>query len=210
MRNNLRWFTFTSELLQYCYIHITVHTCYMTKLLSTIRQWSSSAVLCVISLFSFDKHAWIRESCKYFWILRDQIEYSHARAYLPSSAIKVNDSPIRNLVYIGGTHEATYVPPPLPLLLLLLCSATTITRLVISIVTRECPSSSSHSSTRIHFASRVCTCILCVSKEDASPATQWPAYYDNLIEEIVHWLYEASLKCQNFFLFYSTHWYSNR
>lgn len=57
--------------------------------------------------------------------------------------------------HISAAYKATYVPSPLPLLLLLLCAATTITRLVISIVTRECSSSLSRSSTRIHFASRV-------------------------------------------------------
>jgi len=30
--------------------------------------------------------------------------YSHAHTYLPSSAIKVDDSPIRNLAYISGTR----------------------------------------------------------------------------------------------------------
>jgi len=42
--------------------------------------------------------------------------------------------------HISAAYKAMYVPSPLPLLLLLLCAATTITRLIISIVTRECPS----------------------------------------------------------------------
>lgn len=35
---------------------------------------------------------------------RSEIEYSHTRTYFPLSAIKVDDSPIRNLMYISGTR----------------------------------------------------------------------------------------------------------
>lgn len=78
------------------------------------------------------------------------IEYSYARTYLPSSAIKVDDLPIRNLVCISSTRQRT-CRRRYHYYRLLLCAATTITLLVISIVTRECLFSSSRSSTRIHF-----------------------------------------------------------
>jgi len=71
---------------------------------------------------------------------------------------------------ISGTRDKTtvmYVPPLILLLLLPLCAATTITRLVISIV------SLSLFFVSFEYPHPLCIssvyCILCVSKKDASP-----------------------------------------
>lgn len=123
-----------------------------------------------------------RESCKCSRIgIENRVS---SCAYLPSSAIKVDDSPIRNLACISGTRGNV--------------RAAAVTTITTAIMFRYHYYSAryfdSHARASLLLVSFKYPHPLCVasvyvfsaaSKEDASPATQWPAYYDNLIEKIV-------------------------
>lgn len=88
-----------------------------------------------------------------------EIEYSRTRTYLPSSTIKVDDPPIRNLVCISSTSQRTCRHPYhhyrcYYVLLPLLLSARYFDSHARASPLPSLPSSSSHLSTRICSASR--------------------------------------------------------
>lgn len=116
---------------------------------------------------SIDKHAHYGKE-NLVNALGSENECSHARTYLPSSAIKV-DSPIRNLAYISGIQGNVRAVIVTTITTAIMCRYHYYSAHYFDSHARVPLSSSSHSSTRIHFASRVC--ILCVSKKDVSPTT---------------------------------------